>query len=125
MTSLLFQRSFGMATFTSKKAIVTRLQDQILEKDSTALHALLFIYDRQNEDEKDSEHTRYQNGVGFNSIDAEFGSSLARQYRERGFLSERQMSHVKKLMRKYAGQIVDIKLSDGEIRKEGRTYIWV
>ena len=113
-----------MARFTSKKEIVSRLQKQIEEKDATAIHALLFIYDKQEEEEQNNERTLYHNGVGFNGTDAEFGSSLARQYRERGFLSPKQMGFVRKLIRKYAGQIVEIKLAEGEIRKEGKVYIW-
>lgn len=113
-----------MVQFTSKKEIVSRLQKQIEEKDATAIHALLFIYDKQEEEEREYEHTHYANGVGFNKSDAEFGSSLARQYRNRGFLSPKQMGFVRKLIRKYAGQIVEIKLAEGEIRKEGKVYIW-
>lgn len=113
-----------MAQFTSKKEIVSRLQKQIETKNATAIHALLFIYDKQEEEEREYEHTHYANGVGFNKADAEFGSSLARQYRERGFLSPKQMGFVRKLIRKYAGQIVEIKLAEGEIRKEGKVYIW-
>ena len=121
---LLIRRAVTMAQFTSKKEIVSRLQKQIEEKDATAIHALLFIYDKQEEEEREYEHTHYANGVGFNKADAEFGSSLARQYRERGFLSPKQMGFVRKLIRKYAGQIVEIKLAEGEIRKEGKVYIW-
>ena len=113
-----------MARFTSKKEIVSRLQKQIEERDATAIHALLFIYDKQEADEQNNERTLYHNGVGFNGTDAEFGSSLARQYRNRGFLSPKQMGFVRKLIRKYAGQIVEIKLAEGEIRKEGKVYIW-
>ena len=121
---LLIRRAVIMAQFTSKKEIVSRLQKQIEEKDATAIHALLFIYDKQETEEQEYEHTHYANGVGFNKADAEFGSSLARQYRERGFLSPKQMGFVRKLIRKYAGQIVEIKLAEGEIRKEGKVYIW-
>lgn len=46
-----------MAQFTSKKEIVSRLQNQIETKDSTAIHALLFIYDKQEEEEQEYEHT--------------------------------------------------------------------
>ena len=120
----MFRRAVIMAQFTSKKEIVSRLQKQIETKDATAIHALLFIYDKQEADEQNNERTLYHNGVGFNGTDAEFGSSLARQYRERGFLSPKQMGFVRKLIRKYAGQIVEIKLAEGEIRKEGKVYIW-
>lgn len=115
-----------MATFTSKKEIVTRLQKQIESKDSTAIHALLFIYGKQTEDEKASEETLHNNGMGFKGKgEAKFYSRLAAQYLSQGFLSPKQIECVKKAMRKYAGQIVAFKLEEGEIKKIKRgSYVW-
>lgn len=111
-----------MAQFTNKKDIIGKLQNQIEAKDATAVHALLFIADFQGKDEMDEAY--YRNGVGFNKLDAKIGCNLAEQYKRYGRLSMKQLLLVKKLMRKYAKQIVDIKLATGEIKKDGNLYIW-
>lgn len=84
------------------------LRAVIEKKDEYTLFALTFIYDRQTEDEKQSEDTRWENTVGFSGVDAEILSSFAKQYIARGTLSEKQMALAKKKMSKYAKQILDI-----------------
>jgi len=113
-----------MATFTSKKEIVTKLKTQISEKDDTAIHALLFVYAYQEASEQDNSVTSFNNGVGFNKHDAEFCTSLVNQYNERGSFSRKQLECIKSVMQKYAGQIVEIKLGNGDIVKNGRVYSW-
>lgn len=113
-----------MATFTSKKEIIERLKTQIFEKDETAIHALLFIYEYQEASEQDNSVTSFNNGVGFNKHDAEFCTSLVNQYNERGSFSRKQLECIKRVMQKYAGQIIEIKLGNGDIVKNGRVYSW-
>lgn len=113
-----------MATFTSKKEIIERLKTKISEKDDTAIHALLFVYAYQEASEQDNSVTSFNNGVGFNKHDAEFCTSLVNQYNERGSFSRKQLECIKRVMQKYAGQIVEIKLGNGDIVKNGRVYIW-
>lgn len=111
--------------FSSKKEIVDRLRNRIELKDSTAIHALVFIYDKQVEDEKSNGDVRYHNGVGFTLQDAKMGSSFAKWYLDKGFLTGKQMACVKKMITKYAGQIVELKINEGEIRKIKRgEWIW-
>lgn len=113
-----------MATFTSKKEIVEKLKIQISEKDDTAINALLFVYAHQEASEQDSSVTSFNNGVGFNKQDAEFCTSLVNQYNERGSFSGKQLECIKRVMKKYAGQIVELKLGNGDIVKSGRVYTW-
>lgn len=113
-----------MATFTSKKEIIERLKTKISEKDDTAIHALLFVYAYQEASEQDNSVTSFNNGVGFNKHDAEFCTSLVNQYNERGSFSRKQLECIKRVMQKYAGQIVEIKLGNGDIVKNGRVYSW-
>lgn len=111
--------------FSSKKEIVDRLRNRIELKDSTAIHALMFIYDKQAEDEKFSEEVRHCNGVGFKQQDAKKGSGLAKWYLDKGFLTGKQMVCVKKMVTKYAGQIVDLKINEGEIKQIKRgEWVW-
>ena len=113
-----------MATFANKKEIVDRLKAQIEVKDSTAIHALMFVYDNQLEDEKVCEDVKHNNGVGFKTSDAKSGSTFAKWYKEKGFFTQKQITVVKRIVKKYAGQIVNCKIDSGEIYKEGKTWIW-
>lgn len=113
-----------MATFKSKSDIVERLKSQIELKDSTAIHTLMFIYDNQIEDEKDSKSVKYHNGIGFKPQDARIGSNFAVWYKEKGFFTKKQISFVKKIVKKYAGQVVDCKIDSGEIVKHDNLWIW-
>ncbi len=111
--------------FSSKKEIVDKLRNRIELKDSTAIHALVFVYNKQVEDEKLSEEVRHRNGVGFKPQDAKKGSGLAKWYLGKGFLTMKQMACVKKMITKYAGQIVEIKINEGEIKQIKRgEWIW-
>ena len=111
--------------FSSKKEIVNRLRNRIELKDSTAIHALIFIYDRQVDDEKLEGGVRYRNGVGFMPQDAKKGSGLAKWYLDKGFLTGKQLACVKKMVTKYASQIVEAKINDGEIVQVKRgEWIW-
>ena len=111
--------------FTSKHEIIEKLRKQIEDKDATAIHTLLFVYDKQVADEKRSESVRYHNGVGFKPQDAKMGSSLATWYKSKKFFTPKQMIAVKRIVAKYAGQVVEAKICSGEIYKVKRgEWIW-
>lgn len=113
-----------MATFTSKKEIIEQLKRQIANNESTAIHALLFIFDKQEHSEQENAITELHNGIGFNKHDAEFCTSLVTQYMNSGSFSRKQIECIKRVMQKYAGQIVHSKLETGDIVKDGRIYTW-
>lgn len=75
---------------------------------------ILAIYDRQTQDEKRVKDTIDRNGVGFNAFDADIMSSFAMVLRERvdaGLpmsLSYNQRKIARRVMLKYAGQLVRI-----------------
>jgi hypothetical protein len=111
--------------FSSKHEIVEKLRKQICEKDSTAIHTLMFVFDNQVEDEQRHETVKYHNGVGFKPQDAKRGSSFAKWYKDKGFFTAKQISVVKRMCEKYAGQVVEAKICSGEIRQLGRgAWIW-
>lgn len=77
--------------------------------------AILKIYSYQTADEQESDSTTESNGRGFNAFHAEFGSSLARWIekgvkdygkREGETLTVGQAKAARKMMKRYAGQIL-------------------
>jgi hypothetical protein len=96
---------------TTKKATVSFVKAQLGSNKVWALKALVRIFqENQTDDEQINQTTTHDNGIGFSGCDAEFLSSLAKQYLQRGSLSDKQMSFVFRKMPKYAGQV--IKMSD-------------
>jgi hypothetical protein len=72
-----------------------------------ALKALVRIFtENQTQSEQQMDATVEDNGIGFSGVDAEFMSSLAKQYIAKGFLSPKQMSFVFKKISKYSRQVV-------------------
>lgn len=70
--------------------------------------AIVAIYNGQTQDEKVSQATSHDNGIGFNGCDAFILSSFAEQINERGFLTAKQIEIARHKMRKYAGQLARI-----------------
>lgn len=69
---------------------------------------IIAIYNRQTEDEKSSESTNKDNAKGFTGCDARFGSSLAKKLLAGYALSPKQEEAAKKMMKKYAGQLLKV-----------------
>jgi len=113
-----------MTTYTSKEQLTTAMRNQITGSDAQALKALKRIYEYQTAQEKRIGDTCEYNGVGFNGHDAKVLSDMA-QLSLRGVnLSEKQMRLIKARIGKYAGQLVNLSISKGLIRKEGKNYVW-
>lgn len=94
-----------MVTIT-KAQIKEFVRNQLGSNKVWALKGLLKIYEFQTEDEKYYESTREHNNVGFTGVDGEILSSFASQYKQRGFLSPKQMNLLFKKMPKYWKQII-------------------
>lgn len=82
------------------------IQDMINLNDSWAQRALLAIYDRQTVAEQYMGHTVHTNHQGFSKFDASLLTSFAKQLRDKGWLSQKQMKIVRRRMQKYAGQLL-------------------
>ena len=91
----------------SRKRIETYLKAH-LTKTNWALKALMVVYDNQEPDEKTGEQSIHSNGMGFSKFDAKFLTSLARQYRNRGNLSPKQIVFLKKKIGRYWRQILAV-----------------
>ena len=81
--------------------------------DKWLCHGLIAIFNKQTEDEKQDGRTSHDNGIGFNGVDAEILTSYAMQYKERGFLTPKQIALTRKKMLKYSGQLV--KIANGDV----------
>jgi hypothetical protein len=88
----------------------TRLAEFVRHKLATdaqwALRALLLVYGLQTADEQNTGTTKEDNGVGFSGVDAEFLTSLAKQYTKHGRLSQNQTVWLHKKIKKYSRQVM-------------------
>lgn len=89
----------------TQKQIRSFLKKKLSTDEAWALRALVRIHEFQTVDEKVSGFTREDNSVGFSGCDAEFLTSLTRQYLTRGTLSPKQMVFVFKKIHRYWGQV--------------------
>lgn len=82
--------------------------------DKAIARALVVLADRQTADEQVSESTKYNNGRGFRPCHAHMGTSMAKFYKARGYLSPKQIAYWRATMKTgqmrieiYAGQLVE------------------
>lgn len=67
----------------TKKAKLEFLRSKLANDSHWAIRALMLVFSKQTEAERVANVTSVLNGVGFTGRDAEFLSSLAKQWRER------------------------------------------
>ena len=82
-----------------------RVRKELKRNPKAVTRGILALYDRQTDDERVNRATSSSNGMGFNSHDAAFLSSLAMQIYKKGFLTEEQLKKGRESMLKYSGQI--------------------
>ena len=99
------EKVFKMTKKQKTKLRVDAIKDRMKCDDKFLLNCMLKIFSFQTDWEKKDDDTKTLNDEGFNSVDAEFLSSLSNQYIKKGRLSEKQIHYAKKKMIKYAGQI--------------------
>lgn len=82
--------------------------------DKAVGRALMVLTERQTFDERQNQDTKYSNGIGFTPADAKVGVSMGLQFKERNFLSTKQLAYWRKpnskgVMRvaKYWAQLLD------------------
>ena len=72
-------------------------KEQIVEmlgkNDKAICRALVVLYNNQTSEEQQTESTRVNNGKGFSGPDARIGTSMAKFYMSRGFLTNQQLSY--------------------------------
>lgn len=82
------------------------IADKLASNPKWLIAGIVAIYNRQTADEQSVESTQESNAMGFNGVDAKFGSSLAKRVIAGYSLSPKQMAAGVKMMRKYAGQLL-------------------
>ena len=82
------------------------IRELLLRNDTAVYRALVLLYSFQTEEEKYLDSTKTVNGKGFNKVDAEILSSMARQLKEGRHLTEKQMYVARPKVLKYVGQIL-------------------
>ena len=104
------------------KSLVRALREKMKQDCRWAARGLVAVFQNQTYDEQTSHTTRYLNGVGFNGLDAAFGSSMAEQAMvwfatpkdKRACpepLSLKQGIYAKKMAVKYATQVAGFMVS--------------
>lgn len=99
----------------SKKALIQGLRHQLFHNTEKARRALLLIYSKQTISEQNSGQTLEYNCEGFTTLDAKILTGIAIFYKDHSFLTPRQDQIVKRLIPKYAGQILDSSIERGLI----------
>jgi hypothetical protein len=61
--------------------------------DKAVARALVVLNNRQTADEQATQGTRYLNGMGFRPCHARMGTSMAKFYLQRGFLTPKQIAY--------------------------------
>lgn len=74
----------------AKTFTVSEIREKLLTDDRWLARALVALNDRQTSDEQRDEVTRYHNEQGFRPMHAKRGTSMARFYQQRGYLTSRQ-----------------------------------
>lgn len=111
--------------YYTKAELVQGLKSQIARNNNQAVKALLTIYRNQTYEEQTVQETIEDNGIGFNGTDAEFCSSLAENYLRFHKLSDKQYNSLRKVMQKYAGQLITQSIDLGKIKCKCRgKYYW-
>jgi|LauGreDrversion4_2_1035121.scaffolds.fasta_scaffold266964_3 hypothetical protein len=95
---------------------VAEIREMVASREEAQNRALIAIYNGQTQQEKVSQTTVEDNGIGFTGCDAEILTSFAEQFLRRQFLSPKQRAILAKKMPKYAGQLWQI-----AVRKKGAT----
>lgn len=114
-----------MKKLTKKEVIVNgeiwtkeRLQELISRNETALYRALMRIYHKQTQDEKDNLDTRNWNTVGFSGVDGHIMTSIASHYENKGWLSPKQKQLVQKKMQRYCGQLLRLMAEDNRIQNE-------
>ena len=81
------------------------IKNLIQTNDKVLYGALKKLYACQTQDEKANGDTKEHNGMGFNSVDAPFLSSVAEFLLQRGYLTDKQKACTRKRLVKYNKQL--------------------
>lgn len=115
---------------SSKQEYIEKLKTKLTTDPRWAEAALLRIYNAQTAAEQASGSVRVFNGVGFTGNDATYYTSLAKQLKANGRLSDKQRQMLmmndpakpRRGIQKYAGQLLEYCLQAGTVKKVNGFY---
>ena len=84
------------------------IKQRLLKDSEFVVGALVALYGEQTVEERATKGTYYKNRRGFNSVDAEILSRIADFYLNKGYITERQLTLVKRKLTKYHKQIATL-----------------
>lgn len=108
--------------YTSKAALINQLKKNLETHAEVRAKAVIRIYQNQTADEKKTNSTNVNNGIGFTGADASILSSFAKQLAYKKCLSVKQDAILVKRITKYARQLIDGSIAEGKIRVENGKY---
>jgi hypothetical protein len=82
--------------------------EMLSSNDKAVWRAVHALYRKQTPTEQESEQTHEKNNRGFNGVDAPILTSFAKQFEQRGWLSNKQTDLARKKLIKYANQLAAI-----------------
>lgn len=97
----------------TQKQAKEELQKLLDTNDRAVYRALLVIYSKQTEYEKNAGATVADNGVGFGAFDAEFLTDMVASLKEYGRLTPKQLAITRNKMKHYWKQLM--KIAKGEL----------
>lgn len=80
----------------------------IRNRNDAVERGIVAIFNRQTEDEKDSQSTRHRNNRGFNATDARKGTYYARWVLSGRNLTRHHLDNARRMCLKYSGQLVEV-----------------
>lgn len=110
--------------YSSKMQVINALRSQLSSNKSQIEKGISRIYEYQTISEQSARDVKLNNGVGFTPADAYILSSFAQQINKGRHLSEKQMNIAKRLMPKYAGQLIEQSINKGLIQKTKEGYVF-
>lgn len=84
---------YDVSMMTIDKPTIIKL---LAENDKAVCRALVVLNQHQTADEQATEDTRHRNGMGFKPCHARMGTSMAKFYEARGYLSPKQIAYWRK-----------------------------
>lgn len=92
----------------TKKELIQQWKAKISTCDTWAFRAALRLVELQTQEERNIRGTVESNGVGLNAFDAEFVTDVINQHMSGKRLSRSQLLSLRRIMPKYAAQLVRI-----------------
>lgn len=94
----------------------SEIRSLIQNNDEMVVKSLLKLYSFQTEEEKYTNDSIFNNGIGFNGCDANFLTEIAKQCVHKNYITFQQVIYVRKKILKYANQLT--KIANGAIKYE-------